>query len=302
MFLGSVGLFMEEPFEIPPVDPEEDEPSVRFRDLRQGGDTYVIKDHHHGGYGPEMMEIPQHLLEDPHFHIDRVYWLYLGQHFEKPTMRAKRLLRKQECRCTDKRLPMGLPIEDRVKWWLENYIQGYVQSDGQHTCTQHAITPENGAAVALEPGVMVPAAYKNLLEHNYEQYEGLTDLFSEPSTTEQGLDAMLGSLLDLEQIRCKLKVLEKPLTIQLAVQGSRSKVNYGTQVRFQYQDADYSRYFDIINLQNYDLILGTPFLYQHSMTVGFNSSRVMLGSMDPLPLKGSGVMTLESRAVEVFED
>ncbi|KAG1781815.1 hypothetical protein EV702DRAFT_1041573 [Suillus placidus] len=32
LFAGSVGLFMEEPFNMPSVDPEEDEPSVRFRD------------------------------------------------------------------------------------------------------------------------------------------------------------------------------------------------------------------------------------------------------------------------------
>lgn len=110
------------------------------------------------------------------------------------------------------------------------------------------------------------------------------------------------SLTTAEQIKCKLTMLEKPLTIQLAVQGSRSKVNYGTQVQFQYQGADYARYFDIINLQHYDLILGTPFLYQHSVTVGLHPSRVVLGSTDPLPLKGSGVTMLESRAVEVFED
>lgn len=52
-------------------------------------------------------------------------------------------------------------------------------------------------------------------------------------------------------------VLEKPLTIQLAVQGSRSKVNFG---------------------ENYDLILGTPFLYQHKAMVGLHSPRVVIGS------------------------
>jgi hypothetical protein len=96
--------------------------------------------------------------------------------------------------------------------------------------------------------------------------------------------------------------LEKPLTIQLAVQGSHSRVNYGTSVRFQYQGADYRRYFDVMNLQNYDLILGTPFMYQHSASVGLNASRVILGSVKPLPLKGSGITTLESRAAEVFHE
>jgi len=110
------------------------------------------------------------------------------------------------------------------------------------------------------------------------------------------------SLTLAEQIKAPLITLEKPLTIQLAVQGSCSRVNYGTSMRFQYQGVDYRRYFDVMNLQNYDLILGTPFMYQHSTSVGLNASRVILGSIKLLPLKGSGVTTLESRAAEVFHE
>lgn len=75
--------------------------------------------------------------------------------------------------------------------------------------------------------------------------------------------------------------LEKPLTIQLAVQGSRSKVNFG---------------------KNYDLILGTPFLYQHKAMVGLHSPRVVIGSTDPTEMKGPQVSVLESRATEVYHD
>jgi hypothetical protein len=107
------------------------------------------------------------------------------------------------------------------------------------------------------------------------------------------------SLTTAEQLKFRLTTLEKPLTIQLAVQGSRSKVNYGTTVRFQYQGTEYEQYFDVINLQNYDLILGTPFLYQHGVTVGLNPPRVILEHLRPLPLKGEGVTTLESWVAEV---
>ena len=50
-----------------------------------------------------------------------------------------------------------------------------------------------------------------------------------------------GSLADfmsttlVEQLNVKLFELAKPLTVQLAVQGSRSKINFGTTVNFQYQ-------------------------------------------------------------------
>lgn len=96
--------------------------------------------------------------------------------------------------------------------------------------------------------------------------------------------------------------LEKPLTIQLAVQGSRSKVNFGTKARLQYQGIDCERYFDVMNLQNYDLILGTPFLYQHKAMVGLHSPRVVIGSTDPTEMKGPQVSVLESRAAEVYRD
>jgi len=110
------------------------------------------------------------------------------------------------------------------------------------------------------------------------------------------------SLTLVEQLRLERIMLEKPLTIQLAVQGSRSKVNFGVRVRFQYQGTDYKRYFDVINLQNYDMILGTPFLYQHRVLVGLNSPRVVLGSKEPLEMRGPQVSVLESQATEVYED
>lgn len=105
-----------------------------------------------------------------------------------------------------------------------------------------------------------------------------------------------------EQLCVKWLPLEKPLTIQLAVQGSRLKLNFGTKVRFQYQGTDYDRYFDVINLQSYDLILGTPFLFQHQVLVGLNSLCMILGSKMPLTMKGPQVSVLESRATDIYEE
>ena len=68
------------------------------------------------------------------------------------------------------------------------------------------------------------------------------------------------STMVAEQLNVPKTVYEKPISVQLAVQGSRSKINCGTAVRFQYQSIDCKRRFDIVNLDNYDAILGTPFL------------------------------------------
>ncbi|KIJ10563.1 hypothetical protein PAXINDRAFT_37646, partial [Paxillus involutus ATCC 200175] len=59
---------------------------------------------------------------------------------------------------------------------------------------------------------------------------------------------------------------------------------------------------NIINLQNYDLILGTPFLFQHQVMVGFNESKVVVGSDLALPIQGAQVQVLESRAADILKD
>ncbi len=66
-----------------------------------------------------------------------------------------------------------------------------------------------------------------------------------------------------QQLNVKKMELASPVNVNMAVQGSRTKVNYGTKVSLQYQEIKEEQYFDIMNLSNYDLILGTPFLFQH---------------------------------------
>ena len=64
----------------------------------------------------------------------------------------------------------------------------------------------------------------------------------------------------VEQLKLPKEIYEKLLAVQLAVHGSRSKINCGTTVWFQYQTIDCDQRFDVANLDNYDAILGTPFL------------------------------------------
>jgi hypothetical protein len=56
-------------------------------------------------------------------------------------------------------------------------------------------------------------------------------------------------------------------------------------VRLQYQGIDECCTFDIINLNSYDLILGTSWMQQHHLCLGFNPVRVIIGSDEPIPLK-----------------
>ncbi|KAI0072453.1 hypothetical protein K474DRAFT_1726985, partial [Panus rudis PR-1116 ss-1] len=117
-----------------------------------------------------------------------------------------------------------------------------------------------------------------------------------------------GSLADFmsaklaHQLGIKTFELVKPLPVHLAVQGSHAKINMGCKASIRYQGISKDRYFDIVNLLNYDLILGTPFLFQHQITVGMNPMMVLVGSEKALPLEGKSIRVLASRAAELYED
>ncbi len=80
--------------------------------------------------------------------------------------------------------------------------------------------------------------------------------------------------------------LANPVRAQMAVQGSSTKVNYGVKVNFEYQSINEERYLDIINLSNYDLILGTPFLYQHRVGMCIDPPAIVIGNNESLPQGG----------------
>lgn len=69
----------------------------------------------------------------------------------------------------------------------------------------------------------------------------------------------------------------KAKRMQLAAQGSRSKVNLGAKVRLQCQEIDEEWYFDVANISNYGLILGKPWIFQHQVTISLNPSPVIIG-------------------------
>ncbi|KAJ7808641.1 hypothetical protein B0H14DRAFT_3482147 [Mycena olivaceomarginata] len=61
------------------------------------------------------------------------------------------------------------------------------------------------------------------------------------------------------------------------------------------------RSFDVCNLDAYDIVLGTPFLFQHKVAVGFNPTRVVIGSMTPQSLEGDTMVKIISAAAEVLD-
>jgi hypothetical protein len=117
-----------------------------------------------------------------------------------------------------------------------------------------------------------------------------------------------GSLGDLvssalaDQLKLKRRELQDPITLQLAVQGSRSKINHSVNVKFSYQDIAEERNFLVANLSGYDMILGTAWMFQHQVSIGFNPARVCVGSANSVPLQGVATARVFAGGIGLGED
>ncbi len=67
--------------------------------------------------------------------------------------------------------------------------------------------------------------------------------------------------------------LQEQMTLQLAVMGSCLKINYGAWVPMEFGPIHAEVYFDIANIEGYDAILGTPFLWEHGVSPIYDNNR-----------------------------
>ncbi|KAJ2980416.1 hypothetical protein NUW54_g11009 [Trametes sanguinea] len=164
-----------------------------------------------------------------------------------------------------------------------------------------AITSEDGPLAALQRNAAAPRDFQRLIP---EPIVIVVQINGQPARAL--LDS--GSLSDFvsakfaHQLNIKAFELAKPLPVHLAVQGSRAKINCGCRAVLEYQRIRTDRYFDIVNLLNYDLILGTPILYQHRISLTFNPMAIVIGSDRALPVEGKQVRVLESRSADDASD
>ena len=63
--------------------------------------------------------------------------------------------------------------------------------------------------------------------------------------------------------------LDKPIGIQLTVMGSKSVINYGVNATIKYNEKELKEYFNIVNIDYYDAILGMEFLRKHEVIIDF---------------------------------
>ena len=172
-----------------------------------------------------------------------------------------------------------------------------------------------GTSVELN-GVQVDRNRYPFLQCNSAQIKGNIRILPKPIVVRVAINghparALLdsGSLGDFlsstlaDQLSIKKEMLEFPLSLQLAVQGSRSKVNAKASVKLEYQDISEIRTFDIINIciNSYDLILGTPWMFQHQICLGFNPARVVVGSDIALAIRSGADTKLMTAGITLEE-
>ncbi|KAI0038973.1 hypothetical protein FA95DRAFT_1504810 [Auriscalpium vulgare] len=74
--------------------------------------------------------------------------------------------------------------------------------------------------------------------------------------------------------------LKEPMTLQLGCVGSRSRVNFGTRSAVVIAGKTLPCFLDIVNIEHYDVILGTPFLKEYKTVLDFERNIVRIGDIE----------------------
>ena len=74
----------------------------------------------------------------------------------------------------------------------------------------------------------------------------------------------------------KVHQLMKQIPIQLGTKGSKSWINHGMKACIKIGTADNYHYFDVINIDRYNVIIGMVFMKQHRIMLDFEKDQVRM--------------------------
>lgn len=72
--------------------------------------------------------------------------------------------------------------------------------------------------------------------------------------------------------------LQEPVGLQLGTKGSRTKINFGAQAEIALGSVRNTHYFDVVDIDKYDVILGTVFCRKYGIILDFSNDRVLVGT------------------------
>ncbi|KAK6984030.1 hypothetical protein R3P38DRAFT_3232840 [Favolaschia claudopus] len=73
---------------------------------------------------------------------------------------------------------------------------------------------------------------------------------------------------------CRAFKLSEQVTLQLGCVGSRARINFGTRAEVDFGGIRGHAYFDIVNLDRYDAVIGTPFMAKHGLCLDFGKREI----------------------------
>jgi hypothetical protein len=86
------------------------------------------------------------------------------------------------------------------------------------------------------------------------------------------MDAVSPELVHVVDL--KVYELAEQVPMQSGMRGSQAKINYGTKACIKYGHIDMQHYFDIMNIDRYDVILGTVFMRKHGIMLYFDKNEI----------------------------
>ena len=71
--------------------------------------------------------------------------------------------------------------------------------------------------------------------------------------------------------------LKDVIPLQLGTVGSSASIQFGTYSRVLFGGIDSREYFDVANIDRYDVILGTPWMHKHGISLDFANRVIRIG-------------------------
>jgi len=96
------------------------------------------------------------------------------------------------------------------------------------------------------------------------------------------------SLEMVQIVGLKVHQLTEQIPIQLGTKGSKSQINHGMKVCMKIGTVDNYHYFNIINIDRYNVIIGMVFMKQHGIVLDFEKDQVRI--------RGKNLYTLHKSA------